>query len=237
MCPTTQPASNLLEAFELNLLLPQVLNRGDYYHVDFGEGVSPRRHQVYHLQTSGLVCLCESGNDCPAVVYVQQYMIQADPGLTKAGLTGSQLGDLSSHLARVHSDDYLLRFLPHACPVCGGRVKPDPRFNSRTNDGMIYAGWRCTNGGAKCFLKHKMARSSPAMIAARRANPDPYLMPPTQDGYPGVRLSDYGQPRREIDSDTVLWFQSKQRFQTHQEEAPSLPYEFVETHCKPHPLG
>lgn len=210
MYPTTQSASNLMEAFELNLLLPQVLNLGDYYHVDFGEGVSPRRHQVYHLQTSGLLCLCESGKDCPAVVYVQQYMIQAGPGLPNPELTDNQMGNLSSPLARVHPDDYLLRFIPRACPECGGRVKPDPRLNSQMDDGMIYAGWRCTNGGAKCFLKHKMARSLPAMIAARRANPDPYLIPPTHDGYPGVRFSEFGQPRREIESETVLWFQSTQ---------------------------
>lgn len=181
MYPTTQPASNLLEAFELNMLLPQVLNLGDYYHVDFGEGVSPRRHQVYHLQTSGLVCLCQSGKDCPAVVYVQQYTIQADP---------------SSPLARVHPEDYLLRFIPHACPVCWGRVKPDHRLDGHTENGLIYAGWTCMRGGARCFLKHKMARSQLAILALRQKNPDPYLIPPTNDGYTGVRLSQFGQPRR-----------------------------------------
>jgi hypothetical protein len=204
MYPTVSSTSNLLEAFELNLLLPQVRNLGDYYYVDFGEGVSPRRHQVYHLQTSGLVCLCESGKDCPAVVYVQQYMIQTGPSLADPGLSDSQEDNLASQLARVHPDDYLLRFIPHACPECGGRVNPDPRLNSRTDTGVIYAGWNCINGGAKCFLKNKMARSLPAMLAARRENPDPYLIPPTQDGYPGVRLSEYGQARRDIESETMF---------------------------------
>jgi hypothetical protein len=206
---TTTSPSNLLEAFELNLLLPQVLNLGDYYHVDFGEGVSPRRHQVYHLQTSGLVCVCESGKDCPAVVYVQQYMIQVGSySAANLGLAEDQASDPTSPVARVHPEEYLLRFIPHACPQCGSQVKPDHRLDGYTEKGLIYAGWTCMSGGAKCFLRYKMARSLPAILAVRQKNPDPYLIPPTNDGYPGIRLSKFGQPRREVDTETTLWYQA-----------------------------
>lgn len=209
-----QKTSNVLEAQTLGILNPTVSSLQEYYQVDLGEGIIPRQHLVYHLEMAGPVCLCELGSKCPAVMAVQTYLLdlacigEEERAKRRQAQAFTPTVEAPPLSAIIHPDDFLLRFIPCACPECGGAVKPDARLNGRTDEGMVWAGWQCENGGARCFLRHKMARSLPTILAVRRANPDPYLIPPSHD-YPGVRLSEFGQPRIALPTETQAWFEAQ----------------------------
>lgn len=126
---------------------PRVTIEGSRYRVDLGENAPSRRHLV----NKNRECSCGE-RDCPAIDEVKRYL--------QAG------GRRAPHLE-----------VPDLCPICGGAVFPDRRWNGKyTRE----AGWHCTNGGLAHFLEAKARRIQEQLAR------NPWLIP-TAPGYPGVR--------------------------------------------------
>ncbi len=69
---------------------------------------------------------------------------------------------------------------PETCPICGGAVRPDHRWNSARHG----AGWRCEHSGAAHCLQLRYRDMLKAVFA-----PDWWVIPPSGE-YVGVRRCD-----------------------------------------------